>query len=349
VDSASGTNTVVVEATDPSSNTRTNTYEVEVSGTGTTYEHDANGNLIEKDDGTDAWTYEWNAENRLTDVLKNAQTVATFSYDPLGRRVEKVAGATTTTFTYDWEDIVRETAGGATVYYVHGSGLDEPLAGINGATMVYYHADGLGSVLKITDANGDVVHEYRYDSFGRLELGSSRHGYSFTGREWDPEIELYYYRFRYYDAEGGRFINEDPIRLAGGVNLFRYVRNNPVIFVDHFGLLDPCGGRFGIYGPEAYGQLKNGVKEGLVQEYGNQRSAEEIEETAGELAYELGPLDASNLRDMTERKDENGNPSPDVDGIRKLLEETYQKIEKRKPEDREKRRKKRKEKEAKCQ
>jgi RHS repeat-associated protein len=235
VSSTSGTNTVVVEATDPSSNTRTNTYEVEISGTGTTYEYDANGNLIEKDDGTDVWTYEWDAENKLKKVLKNAATIATFAYDPLGRRVEKVAGGTTKTFTYDWVDILRESAG-ATTYYVHGPGIDEPLAKEVSGSTTYYHADALGSVLKLTDATGDVTHEYRYDPYGKIEAGSTQAGYSFSGREWDPEVQLYFFRARYYDPHLGRFLQEDPIGFRGGLNWYAYVGGNPVMRVDPFGL-----------------------------------------------------------------------------------------------------------------
>jgi RHS repeat-associated protein len=237
VESTSGTNTVTVVATDPSSNTRTNTYEVEVSGSGVSYDYDASGNLIEKDDGTDTWTYEWNAENQLIEVLKNAVSVATFAYDPLGRRVEKVANPTTTTFTYDSEDILREIAGATTTYYVHGPGIDEPLAKESSGSTTYYHADVLDSIAKMTDAAGDVTHEYRYDSWGRIETGGSQSGYAFTGREWDPEISSYYYRARYYDPEQGRFLNEDPIGLEGGWNLFQYVDANPVNLVDPFGRL----------------------------------------------------------------------------------------------------------------
>ena len=233
VESGSGTNTITVEATDPSSNTRTNTYEVEVSGNGVTYDYDAAGNLIEKDDGTDTWTYEWNAENQLIEVLKNETTVATFEYDPLGRRVEKVAGATTTTFTYDGDDILRESAGATTTYYVHGPGIDEPLAKEISGTASYYHADGLGSVLKLTDASGDVTHTYRYDAYGRIEAGSSQGGYSFTGREWDPEIQLLYYRARYYDPDASRFLSEDPL---GGANAYVYIADNPTLWIDPYGL-----------------------------------------------------------------------------------------------------------------
>jgi RHS repeat-associated protein len=162
--------------------------------------------------------------------------VATFEYDPLGRRVEKVAGATTTTFTYDGEDILRDIAGATTMYYVHGPGIDEPLAKEISGTATYYHADALGSILKITDAAGDVDHEYRYDPYGRIEIGSAQGGYSFTGRESDVETGLYHYRARYYDAASGRFLSEDPAGLIGGITRYAYVRGNPISLADPFGL-----------------------------------------------------------------------------------------------------------------
>src|SRR6185503_18789838 len=59
----------------------------------------------------------------------------------------------------------------------------------------------------------------------------------FTGREWDPETGLYYYRARYYDPKTGRFVREDPIGLRGSdINFYAYVRNNPVNWTDPYGL-----------------------------------------------------------------------------------------------------------------
>ena len=75
---------------------RTNTYRVTASGAGTSYTYDPNGNLAHKTEGTDTWGYTWNAENQLTKVEKNGAELARFAYDPLGRRVEKVAGGVTT-------------------------------------------------------------------------------------------------------------------------------------------------------------------------------------------------------------------------------------------------------------
>jgi RHS repeat-associated protein len=178
---------------------------------------------------------EWNAENQLTEVLENAVSVAAFAYDPLGRRVEKVEDSTTTTFIYDFEDIIRTTTGATTSYYIQGPGVDEPLAKEVSGSTTYYHADALGSILRLTDVTGDVVSEYRYDSWGRIETGSDPE-YAFAGREWDSELAAYYYRNRYYDPSQGRFLSEDPIGLAGGWNLFRYADGNPTNLFDPFGL-----------------------------------------------------------------------------------------------------------------
>ena len=60
--------------------------------------------------------------------------------------------------------------------------------------------------------------------------------FAFTGREWDPEIELYFYRARYYDPHVGRFISSDPIGPDGGFNTYAYVDNNPLSYIDPDGL-----------------------------------------------------------------------------------------------------------------
>jgi RHS repeat-associated protein len=59
---------------------------------------------------------------------------------------------------------------------------------------------------------------------------------AFTGREWDPEVQLYYYRARYYDPKPGRFVSEDPLRFIAGNNFYTYVENNPINHVDPLGL-----------------------------------------------------------------------------------------------------------------
>jgi len=107
----------------------------------------------------------------------------------------------------------------------------------SGGTVTYYLADHLGSVVQTTDATGAVTLAREYDPYGRLLSGTAAGGYAYTGREWDPETELYYYRARYYDPVAGRYLSEDPINLAGGdVNLYAYVAANPISFTDPSGL-----------------------------------------------------------------------------------------------------------------
>jgi RHS repeat-associated protein len=179
---------------------------------------------------------EWNAEDQLKRVLKNGVEQARFSYDPYGRRVEKVAGGVTTSYLYDGEDILREIRGTATFTYVHGPGVDEPLAREEGTgTLSYYHADGLGSVAKRTSQAGALVHEYRYDAWGSIEVGASEPGYAFTSREWDPETGLAYYRARYYDPRAGRFLSLDSASESTALNPYAYVNGDPV------NNLDPTG------------------------------------------------------------------------------------------------------------
>jgi RHS repeat-associated protein len=196
---------------------------------------DSNGNLTQKVEGSDTWTYEWNANNELTRVTKNSVEQARFSYDPRGRRVEKVASGVTTSYVYDGARILREVRGSSTLKYVQGRGSDEPLAAEDGSAQTYFHADSLGSIVKVTNAAGAVALARQYDAWGNLEAGASEPGYAFTGREWDPQVGLYYYRARFQDPKIGRFVSEDPSGLVDGVNLYSYVRNNPTRWVDPSG------------------------------------------------------------------------------------------------------------------
>ena len=233
-----GDNTITVEAWDTSGNKTTNQFSVSQPSTGTTFQHDANGNLTQKQEGGDAWSYDWDAENQLERVLKNGTEVARFAYDPLGRRVQKVAGGVTYDYTYDGQDILRETRSDGTVYtFVHGPGIDEPLARLDQTNAVaYYHADGLGSIVRTTNLAGAAVENRQYDAWGNPETAADQPGYAFTGREWDPETGLYYYRARYYDPKVGRFISEDPIGLAAGPNGYVYAGGRPTNAVDPSGL-----------------------------------------------------------------------------------------------------------------
>jgi RHS repeat-associated protein len=77
-----------------------------------------------------------------------------------------------------------------------------------------------------------------YDAFGSIQSGNTlSQPYAFTGREYDAETGLYYYRARYYDPQVGRFISRDPLGFGGGdVNVYAYVKNRPTVLRDPLGL-----------------------------------------------------------------------------------------------------------------
>ena len=110
-----------------------------------------------------------------------------------------------------------------------------PVSSAVAGSTLYYHQDGLGTVTELTDTNGSVAKAY--DAYGNLleSPGTVEQPYTYTGRELDQETGLYYYRARYYDPTTGKFLQQDPIGLRGGVNLYRYVRNNPSNYVDPTG------------------------------------------------------------------------------------------------------------------
>ena len=215
-----------------------------------TYSYDANGNLTSKVDKISIATtnYQYDDENGLIQVVTPTDIVQ-YQYDGFGRRIAKNVNGVVTRYVYDREDILFEVDanGNIKARYTHGPGVDEPISvdrDTNGDgvldTTYYYHYDGLGSVTAIADNAGNVMQTYEYDAFGKIvqQTGSVENTYTYTCREWDEKAGLYFYRARYYDPSVGRFINGDPIGFAGGnVNFYVYVQNNPINYVDPYGLL----------------------------------------------------------------------------------------------------------------
>jgi RHS repeat-associated protein len=152
---------------------------------------------------------------------------ASFAYDWRGRRTRKTIGFNTVTMLNDGEDCVAEN--GSSV--VHGPFIDSPIARAGS----FYVQDGLGSVTVLTDETGAVVGGHSYEPFGEVLGGTFVNPYQFTGREADG-TGLNYHRARYYVPEWGRFLSEDPIGFAGGLNQYVYAENNPWTLTDPLGL-----------------------------------------------------------------------------------------------------------------
>lgn len=236
-----GQNMVTIQAHDGAGNVAVKNYSVTVTAGGATYTYDANGNLTQKLEGADAWVYTWNALNQLTAATKNAMAQGIYSYDPLGRRVGKIAGATTTGWTHDRDDVLRQkaTISSSTLatQFIFGPEIDEPLAQEDASTgaETFLHADVLGSIVRQTDASGAPTAPIQYDPWGNIQAGTPLL-FAFTAREHEAETGLSYYRARYYDPRAGRFISEDPIGLGDGPNTYLYAKGNPARFNDPWGL-----------------------------------------------------------------------------------------------------------------
>ncbi len=211
-----------------------------------TLTYDLNGNLT-----TDSTTtYTWDARNRLVS-LSGPGTSATFQYDPLGRRPRKVVSGATTDFLYDGVNPVQELSG-ATVLanLLTGPGVDEYFTRTDAGGTHTFLTDALGSTLALTDTTGAVQTQYTYEPFGATTASgpTNANPFQYTGRE-DDGTGLYYYRARYYHPGLQRFISEDSIGLVQGTtNLYTYVSNNPLRFVDPRGLQEEPWVRY-YYGP----------------------------------------------------------------------------------------------------
>ncbi|MDA7966140.1 RHS repeat-associated core domain-containing protein [Ruegeria sp.] len=225
------------------------------------YAYDARGNRISRTEkATDAVeTYAYDSQNRLIGYGSDSSTAA-YAYDALDRRIAKTVGGNGTAYVYDYstddplahDDITLEfdTSGPATLTrrWAHSNAVDEPVgfeeytstSGAGAGSERAMFADRQGSVLWVTDpASGSVVASYEYDGYGQVAqtFGALMQPYGYTGREYDLETGLYYYRARVYDPATGKFLQMDPIGFASGShNLYTYANRNPFNFNDPDGL-----------------------------------------------------------------------------------------------------------------
>ena len=217
------------------------------SGDAITQSYDENGSLIRKQSlssqATDNQQFIYDAANRLVEVQdKDGRSIARYQYDPFGRRIAKTAGGNTTFVLYSDEGLIAEaTATGSisTEYGWQPGGLwgTDPLyiktSKSNASTpeIFYYQNDHLGTPQKLIDAQGQVVWSQRSTAFGEIRVDPAStiaNPLRFPGQYDDPETRTHYNYFRDYDPGAGRYVQADPIGLAGGINPYVYVNGNPV-------------------------------------------------------------------------------------------------------------------------
>ncbi len=210
-----------------------------------TFTHDANGNIIEKNNNGTITRFYYNIENRLERMENESGTViAEYYYDPFGRRLWKDVSGTRTCYHYTDEGLAGEynAAGNAVKTYGYkpgGTWGTDPLFMKVGPEYYFYHNDHLGTPQKMTAVNGAVVWSATYSSFGEAEIDPAstvENNLRFPGQYYDSETGIHYNFYRYYNPETGRYITTDPIGFEGGFNLFVYVLNNPSGWIDPMGL-----------------------------------------------------------------------------------------------------------------
>jgi RHS repeat-associated protein len=221
------------------------------------------------------FTYDgWNrlTEVRADDEGEPGDLVASYEYDGLGRRIVKTVGtgesAVRADYYYDesWQVVEERTTSNQqpatlTQYVWDARYIDAPVlrdkdTDGNGTfdQRLYYTTDANWNVTALVDGTvgsgtfGQMVERYSYTPYGRATLhdgfwnerpGGSAYGneIQYAGYRFDPETGLYQVRNRYYHPTLGRFANRDPIRYAGGANLYGYSGQSPTGATDPTGLL----------------------------------------------------------------------------------------------------------------
>jgi RHS repeat-associated protein len=187
------------------------------------------------------WKYDYDLFNRLVKVTKNDSVISEYMYDEGGLRIKKTSPKEQVYYVFDtggnvlYEQENREYMEYIYVLGKHFARVDGDLD--NGIGKKYfYHTDHLGSTVAVTDEAGKKVWDTEYTPFGKTAAveGELKNAAKFTGKDWDEDVNLWYYNARWYDQETGRFISEDP--LAQNPNLYLYCANNPLKLIDPSGL-----------------------------------------------------------------------------------------------------------------
>jgi len=203
----------------------------------TTYSYDDDGNLISKTKGGDTWTYSYNDENRLVSTT-SPDGIISYQYDGLGNLTATTKNGVTTHYMLDptgFGNVVGEydDAGNLITRYTHGFGL---LSNNDH----FYSFDGNGNTVGLTNAASEKVNHYVYEPFGQTlhRTETVANDFEFVGQFGVMQAgdDLVFMRNRFYVGSLGRFLSEDPIGLNGeDVNLYRYVGNDPVNWIDPTG------------------------------------------------------------------------------------------------------------------
>ena len=226
-----------------------------------TESYDPNGNTLVSGSRTFAYDF----ENRLKSMNGGAVTLV---YDGDGNRVAKTAGGVTTRYLVDdlnptgYAQVVEEIgAGGVQRTYTYGlRRINQNQLANSTWTPSFYGYDALGSVRQLTSSTGAVTDTYDFDAWGNAvnTTGSTPNVYLYQGEQYDPDLNLYYLRARYFNPLTGRFLTRDAydgnLKDTASLHKYLYAGADPVNHSDPTGnegigiaATRPCGGDMGEY------------------------------------------------------------------------------------------------------
>jgi len=231
-----------------------------VTNAGTnTYQYDANGNQTTRVIGSDTLNLIYDAENRLVEVKKNDNVIATFVYDGDGRRVKSVMGSETILFVGGHYEIKNPGSGQEVTKYYFAGALRIAIRKYTipqSQELNYLLGDHLGSTSLTTDDTGNLLVETRYKAWGEVRYTTPNQTlptrYTYTGQYSYINDEatdlgsagfgLMFYNARWYDPALGRFAQADTIIPGGvqGYDRYAYVNNSPIRYTDPSGHKVTC-------------------------------------------------------------------------------------------------------------
>ena len=215
----------------------------------TTFAYTSDGQLVEKVAGGQKWEYSYDVFGNLRQARTPGGDTIEYVIDGRHRRVGKVVnGDLVQGFIYgDQLNPIAETDGGGSIrtVFVYGTTANVPSYMLKNGRVYRFVTDHLGSPRLIVDAStGVVAQRLDYDAFGNILLDTNAgfQPFGFAGGIYDQDTGLVRYGARDYDSEIGRWTAKDPLGFGGGdTNLYAYVINNPVNFIDPKGLTPVAG------------------------------------------------------------------------------------------------------------
>jgi RHS repeat-associated protein len=233
-------------------------------------------------------------------------------YDALGRRVRKTFNGATTEYLWNTDQLAGEISpDGRLRLYVYADPLaltpmlfvdyDSVDADPSSGRRYIVFSDQIGAPVCIEDAAGQIVWTASIEPFGEAKLSAENRiefNLRFPGHYWDADVSLNYNRFRFYDPKLGRYIQSDPLGIAGGGNVYFYP-SNPLEVSDVLGLtcqacaeLAGSTGEDGADAEQTAQSGKPGVSPYEVDTYGNLKAREQ---TFDGMHIDHQPSHASNV------------------------------------------------------